>query len=43
MRPRVPVGDKGSKGKAAQNQVKVIDFGSACFEGRTMYTYIQSR
>jgi hypothetical protein len=23
--------------------VKVIDFGSACFEGQTMYTYIQSR
>jgi dual specificity protein kinase YAK1 len=23
--------------------VKVIDFGSACFEGKTMYSYIQSR
>ena len=23
--------------------VKVIDFGSACFEGRTSYSYIQSR
>jgi dual specificity protein kinase YAK1 len=24
-------------------QVKVIDFGSACFEGHTTFTYIQSR
>lgn len=24
-------------------EVKVIDFGSACFEGRTVYSYIQSR
>ncbi|KAG9000403.1 dual specificity protein kinase yak1 [Tulasnella sp. JGI-2019a] len=24
-------------------QIKVIDFGSACFEGETVYTYIQSR
>ena len=24
-------------------EIKVIDFGSACFENRTMYTYIQSR
>ena len=24
-------------------EVKLIDFGSACFEGRTVYTYIQSR
>jgi len=23
--------------------IKVIDFGSACFEGKTVYTYIQSR
>ena len=23
--------------------IKVIDFGSACFEGKTMYSYIQSR
>ena len=23
--------------------IKVIDFGSACFENRTMYSYIQSR
>ncbi len=23
--------------------IKVIDFGSACFEGRTVYSYIQSR
>ena len=24
-------------------EVKLIDFGSACFAGRTMYTYVQSR
>ena len=24
-------------------EIKVIDFGSACFENRTMYSYIQSR
>ena len=24
-------------------EIKVIDFGSACFEGRTVYSYIQSR
>ena len=23
--------------------VKIIDFGSSCFEGKTIYTYIQSR
>lgn len=26
-----------------QSSIKVIDFGSACFENRTMYSYIQSR
>ena len=49
--PKVVVkgGGNGATAKAAssskmnQNSVKVIDFGSACFEGRTMYTYIQSR
>ena len=25
------------------SDVKMIDFGSACFEGQTMYSYIQSR
>jgi len=25
------------------SDIKVIDFGSACFEGRTVYSYIQSR
>lgn len=25
------------------NRLKVIDFGSACYEGQTMYSYIQSR
>eukprot|EP01034_Spumella_vulgaris_P022742 gene22742-28900_t len=27
----------------APSDLKVIDFGSACFEGRTIYSYIQSR
>lgn len=31
----------GSPGAA--NRLKVIDFGSACYEGQTMYSYIQSR
>lgn len=26
-----------------QSSIKVIDFGSACFEHHTMYAYIQSR
>ena len=26
-----------------QSLIKVIDFGSACFENKTMYSYIQSR
>ena len=29
--------------KGQAGDVKVIDFGSACFENRTMYSYIQSR
>lgn len=29
--------------KGQQGEIKVIDFGSACFENRTMYSYIQSR
>ena len=29
--------------KGQAGQIKVIDFGSACFENRTMYSYIQSR
>mmetsp|Transcript_24520 Transcript_24520/g.36071 ORF Transcript_24520/g.36071 Transcript_24520/m.36071 type:complete len:1122 (-) Transcript_24520:233-3598(-) len=32
-----------STGVGLWSDVKVIDFGSACFEGRTMYSYIQSR
>ncbi|XP_020576074.1 uncharacterized protein LOC110021778 [Phalaenopsis equestris] len=28
---------------SAGPDIKVIDFGSACFEGRTVYSYIQSR
>jgi hypothetical protein len=27
----------------SRTEIKVIDFGSACFEGRIMYSYIQSR
>ena len=29
--------------KSNLSDVKVIDFGSACFEGKTVYSYIQSR
>ena len=29
--------------KGQAGEIKVIDFGSACFENRTMYSYIQSR
>ncbi|CBJ27247.1 Dual-specificity tyrosine-phosphorylation regulated kinase [Ectocarpus siliculosus] len=42
-------GGSGGAGGAASgpsggaNRLKVIDFGSACFEGQTMYSYIQSR
>jgi serine/threonine protein kinase len=32
-----------SSGGGGVSDVKVIDFGSACFEGQTMYSYIQSR
>lgn len=32
----------GSSG-GVSSDIKVIDFGSACFEGKTMYSYIQSR
>jgi dual specificity protein kinase YAK1 len=28
---------------AKSPQIKLIDFGSACFEGQTVYSYIQSR
>jgi serine/threonine protein kinase len=28
---------------ANKTTIKVIDYGSACFEGHTVYTYIQSR
>lgn len=31
------------KSSAKLSDVKVIDFGSACFEGKTVYSYIQSR
>eukprot|EP00903_Cladosiphon_okamuranus_P007142 g6936.t1 len=34
-------GAAGPSGGA--NRLKVIDFGSACYEGQTMYSYIQSR
>ena len=29
--------------KGQTGEIKVIDFGSACFENHTMYSYIQSR
>lgn len=32
-----------AKTSAKLSDVKVIDFGSACFEGKTVYSYIQSR
>ena len=31
------------RGNGFNSDIKVIDFGSACFEGRTIYSYIQSR
>lgn len=31
------------KSTGSSSDIKVIDFGSACFEGRTIYSYIQSR
>ena len=37
----VQSGPKSSSG--TPSSIKVIDFGSACFEGKTMYSYIQSR
>lgn len=33
----------GNRSSAALSDIKLIDFGSACFEGRTVYSYIQSR
>lgn len=36
------LGTAGTKGMSEQN-IKLIDFGSACFEGQTTHTYIQSR
>ena len=47
--PPTTLSSKNSKSSSSSSSskqhssVKVIDFGSACFEGRTMYTYIQSR
>lgn len=31
------------QGGGSLGQLKLIDFGSACFEGRTFFSYIQSR
>ena len=38
-------GESSAKSRKVEvsSEVKLIDFGSACFEGRTMYSYIQSR
>jgi serine/threonine protein kinase len=37
-------GTVGTNGQSlAGQQIKLIDFGSACFEGQTSHTYIQSR
>lgn len=36
-------GREGGGGAPGANRLKVIDFGSACYEGQTMYSYIQSR
>lgn len=35
--------NKKTKKSGILSDIKVIDFGSACFEGRTIYSYIQSR
>lgn len=40
--PETDAAGRGDGG-AAPNRLKVIDFGSACFEDKTMYSYIQSR
>ena len=53
-RRRRPRGDGGPRGAGLQGAaadavpaeeqwIKLIDFGSACFEGQTAHTYIQSR
>lgn len=36
-------GGNGGVQSGHPNRLKVIDFGSACYEGQTMYSYIQSR
>lgn len=36
-------GGGGTGPSGGANRLKVIDFGSACYEGQTMYSYIQSR
>jgi dual specificity protein kinase YAK1 len=36
-------GAPASRSQKGAVDLKVIDFGSACFEGKTMYSYIQSR
>jgi serine/threonine protein kinase len=42
---KVPTSPTSSGKSSSTNlsDVKVIDFGSACFEGKTVYSYIQSR
>ena len=36
-------GQGQGQGQSTWSDVKVIDLGSACFEGKTMYSYVQSR
>lgn len=40
---RPPLGTAGRSSSGGLSDIKVIDFGSACFEGKTVYSYIQSR
>jgi serine/threonine protein kinase len=42
-KPASPSNPNRRGGSGGGSDVKVIDFGSACFEGKTMYSYIQSR
>jgi serine/threonine protein kinase len=43
QQPSQPQEKKQQSSSSRISDIKVIDFGSACFEGRTIYSYIQSR